>query len=92
MQAYKSKGMKAPRPDNYKMDETAAAKDAPKVKPSMQHKEPAYSKEADMQSKAPEHKKKALPTKDAPPGATPGPNMGKQHECPKGGGVGESEV
>ena len=92
MKAYKHKGMKAPRPGAYKMDETEAAKTAPKVKPAMQHVEPAYSKEEGMQSKAPEHKKKALPTKDAPPGVTPGPNMGKGHDCPKGGGVGESEV
>lgn len=92
MQAYKSKGMKAPRPDAYKLDETAAAKTAPKVKPAMKHAEPAYPKQEDMQSKAPDHKKKALPTKDAPPGVTPGVNMGKSHEMPKGGGVGESEV
>lgn len=92
MQAYKHKGMKAPRPGAYGMDETKAAKDAPKTKPSMQHKEPSYSKEENMQSKAPSTKKKALPTKDAPPGVTPGVNMGKSHEMPKGGGVGESEV
>lgn len=91
MKAYKSKGMKAPRPGSYKLDEDAQA-DAPKTKPSMQHKEPSYKMEAGMQSKAPDHKKKALPTKDAPPGVTPGPNMGKPHGMPKGGGVGESEV
>ena len=92
MQAYKHKGMKAPRPDGYKMDETAAAKDAPKVKPSMQHVEPSHKMEPGVQSKAPDHKKKPLPTKDAPPGVTPGVNLGKSHEMPKGGGVGDSEV
>lgn len=92
MKAYKHKGMKAPRPDGYKMDETAAVKSAPKVKPAMDHKEPSYSKKEDMQSKAPEHKKKALPTKDAPEGVTPGVNMGKDHKLPQGGCVGESEV
>lgn len=92
MKAYKHKGMKAPRPGAYSLDETSAAKEAPKVKPSMQHKEPSMAKEEGMQSKAPEHKKKALPTKDAPPGVTPGVNLGKSHEMPKGGGVGESEV
>jgi hypothetical protein len=91
MKAYKSKGMKAPRPGGYSLGEDAQSK-APKVKPSMQHKEPAMAKEEGMQSKAPEHKKKALPTKDAPPGVTPGVNMGKSHELPKGGCVGESEV
>jgi hypothetical protein len=91
MKAYKSKGMKAPRPGAYKQDEDAQS-DAPKTKPSMQHKEPSMKMEAGMQSMAPDHKKKALPTKDAPLGVTPGVNMGKSHELPKGGGVGESEV
>jgi hypothetical protein len=91
MQAYKSKGMKAPRPGSYGLDESKAAKEAPKVKPSMQHKEPSYSKEEGMQSNAPSTKKKALPTKDAPEGAK-GVNEGKSMELPKSGCPGESEV
>lgn len=76
MSELKHKGMKAPRPGAYKLDESSAAKEAPKTKPSMQHKEPSYSKEEGMQSKAPDHKKKALPTQDAPAGAS-GVNGGK---------------
>lgn len=91
MMAYKSKGMKAPRPAAYSQDTTAAAKDAPKTKPSMQHKEPAYSKEEGMQSKAPTHKKQALPTQDAPPGVK-GVNEGSSVAMPKGGCIGETEV
>ena len=90
MMAYKSKGMKAPRPDSYKLDEDAQS-DAPETKPSMQHKEPAFPQAEGAQSKAPDHKKKALPTKDAPPGAK-GVNEGGEHTLPKSGGVGESEV
>jgi hypothetical protein len=90
MMAYKSKGMKAPRPGSYKQDEDAQS-DAPKTEPSMQHKEPAYSKEEGMQSKAPTTKKKALPTQDAPPGVK-GVNEGTEHTLPKSGGVGETEV
>lgn len=92
MQAYKHKGMKAPRPDKYSVDETAAVKNPPKTKPGMQHIEPSHKMESGLQSKAPDHKKKALPTKDAPPGVTPGVNMGKDHEMPEGGSVGESKV
>lgn len=91
MMAYKTKGMKAPRPDAYKMDTTAAAKDAPKTKPSMQHSEPSHPMKPEMASMAPDHKKKALPTKDAPPGAK-GVNEGTSHTLPKSGCVGESEV
>lgn len=91
MMAYKSKGMKAPRPSGYGQDETKAVKSAPKTKPSMQHKEPPYAKEEGMQSKPPSTKKKALPSQDAPEGAS-SPNGGKPQSLPKGGGVGESEV
>lgn len=73
--AYKSKGMKAPRPDRHPSDPRSVA-EPPKTKPSMHRIEPAYAREEGMQSKPPEHKKKALPSKDAPPGATPGANMG----------------
>jgi hypothetical protein len=90
MSALKHKGMKAPRPGSYKLDEDAQ-KDAPKVKPSMQHKEPAYAKEEGAQSKAPSVKKKALPSQDAPPGVK-GVNAGDAHPMPKGGGKGETEV
>jgi hypothetical protein len=91
MKAYKHKGMKAPRPASYNMDETAAAKSAPKVKPSMQHKEPAHEMKPEMASKAPDHKKKALPLQDAPEGVK-GVNAGSSHSLPKSGKVGESEV
>jgi hypothetical protein len=90
MMAYKSKGMKAPRPGAYKQDEDAQS-DAPKTKPSMQHKEPSHAQPEGAQSKAPDHKKKALPSKDAPPGVK-GVNEGSEHALPKSGGVGESEV
>jgi len=90
MMAYKSKGMKAPRPDGYKQEEGAQSK-APKVKPSMQHSEPSHALGEGAQSKAPDHKKKALPSKDAPEGAK-GVNEGSAHPLPKGGCVGESEV
>lgn len=75
--AYKSKGMKAPRPEaGPKLDQSSP----PKHKPSMQHKEPSgpYSKPDSggkapafgEQSKKPDHKKKALPSKDAPAGVS----------------------
>lgn len=94
--AYKHKGMKAPKADMKapKLDQSAA----PKVKPGMQHKEPAgpYSRPKGgchdgEQSKAPSHKKAALPTQDAPKGVST-PNGGASVSMPKGGGVGETEV
>ncbi len=91
MKAYKHKGMKAPRPGSYSMDESKIVKEAPKTKPSMKHAEPSFPKEEGMQSMAPSHKKKALPTKDAPEGVK-GVNEGSKHELPKGGCIGESEV
>jgi hypothetical protein len=90
MMAYKSKGMKAPRPAAHKQEEGAQSK-APATKPSMQHKEPSHALGEGAQSKAPDHKKKALPTKDAPPGAK-GVNEGSSMELPKSGCPGESEV
>lgn len=90
MMAYKSKGMKAPRPASHKQEEGAQSK-APATKPSMQHVEPAHALGEGAQSKAPSHKKAALPTKDAPPGVK-GVNEGSALEMPKGGGVGESKV
>lgn len=88
MKAYKSKGMKAPRPAaGPAMDQSAA----PKTKPSMQHKEPAHPVMPGDQSMAPSHKKAALPMQDAPPGVS-GVNGGSAMSLPKGGGVGESEV
>ena len=91
MSALKHKGMKAPRPGDYKIDDTLAAKSAPKSKPSMQHKEPSYAKEEGAQSKAPTTKKKPLPTQDAPPGVK-GVNEGEACSLPQGGKVGESKV
>jgi hypothetical protein len=90
MMAYKSKGMKAPRPAAHKQEEGAQSK-APATKPSMQHSEPSHALQEGAQSKAPDHKKKALPTKDAPPGAS-SVNGGQSHTLPKSGCVGESEV
>jgi hypothetical protein len=90
MMAYKSKGMKAPRPAAHKQEEGAQSK-APATKPSMQHAEPSHALGEGAQSKAPDHKKKALPTKDAPPGAS-SVNGGTSMSTPKGGGVGETEV
>jgi len=67
---------------------------APAHKPSMQHLEPAgpfgVPKNGE-QSMAPEHKKKALPLKDAPAGVK-GVNEGASLAMPKGGSVGETEV
>lgn len=91
MRAYKHKGMKAPRPGAYGLDESKAAKEAPKTKPSMQHKEPAHEMKPEMASQAPQHKKAALPSKDAPEGVK-GVNEGKEHQLPKSGLPGESEV
>ncbi len=86
--AYKSKGMKAPRPGaGPEMDQSKA----PKTKPSMQHKEPAHPVMPGDQSKAPEHKKAALPMQDAPPGVA-GVNGGREVALPKAGGLGETEV
>jgi hypothetical protein len=67
---------------------------APMHKPKMVHAEPAgpfqYPKN-DEQSMKLEHKKKALPLKDAPKGVA-GPNGGKSMPMPKSGGLGEGEV
>lgn len=73
--AYKSKGMKAPRPDRHPSDPRSVA-EAPKAQPSMQHIEPAHEMNPDSVRMPPDHKKKALPSKDAPAGASPGANMG----------------
>lgn len=88
--AYKSKGMKAPRPPAH------AAKPgdqsmAPAVKPSMQHREPNHKVEAGDQSMSPSSKKSALPMQDAPPGVA-GVNGGSSVAMPQGGGPGESKV
>ena len=89
--AYKNKGMKAPRPPAYAKPGEDMASDAPKTKPSMQHKEPAHPVKAGDQSMAPSTKKAALPSQDAPPG-TAGVNGGSSMAMPKGGSVGETEV
>jgi hypothetical protein len=85
MAAYKSKGMKNPRPAAYgAMDQSAA----PKSKPSMQHKEPAgpfqYPRN-DEQRMQLDHKKKAMPHKDAPEGVSD-MNGGSEYALPKSGG------
>lgn len=74
--AYQSKGMKAPRPASHSSDPRSIA-EAPKSKPSMQHKEPSHPMDPESVAKAPDHKKKALPTQDAPPGVSSGANMGE---------------
>ena len=91
LEAYKSKGMKAPRPASHgDLDPSKA----PKTKPSMKHSEPAgpfqYPK-ADEQRKTLDHKKKSLPREDAPEGAS-GVNGGSDYALPKSGGRGESKV
>jgi len=87
--AYQHKGMKAPRPDMSapKLDQSSA----PKTSPSMQHKEPSHPIKPGDQSMAPDHKKKSLPSQDAPSGVK-GVNEGSSMSLPKSGGVGESEV
>lgn len=88
--AYKSKGMKAPRPPAH----AAKAGDqsmAPATKPSMQHKEPSHAVKPGDQSMAPAHKKAALPMQDAPPGVS-SVNGGSSMALPQGGGPGESKV
>lgn len=86
--AYKHKGMKlGQKGESHSMDQSAA----PKHKPSMQHKEPSHPIKAGDQSMAPDHKKKGLPTQDAPAGVK-GVNEGSSMSLPKSGGVGESEV
>lgn len=86
--AYKSKGMKAPRPEaGPAMDQSAP----PKHKPSMQHKEPSHPMKPEMASLPPEHKKKALPMQDAPKGAS-SVNGGSPMALPQSGKPGESDV
>ena len=65
MSELKHKGMKAPRPAaGPALDQSSP----PKNKPGMKHNEPSYPKEEGAQSKAPDHKKKGLPSADAPAG------------------------
>jgi len=74
--ALKHKGMKAPRP---KQGMELDASSAPKHRPSMQHKEPTgqfKEPKNGEQSQKLDHKKKALPSKDAPEGVK-GPNGGE---------------
>lgn len=81
--ALKNKGKKAPRPEKAMKPNASMA---PAHRPSMKHDEPAgpYSvPKGGEQSVAPEHKKKALPMKDAPKGVA-GPNGGDSMELPKG--------
>jgi len=91
LSAYKSKGMKAPRPAS--AGEMSPSK-PPKHKPSMRHAEPAgpfqYPKN-DEQRATLDHKKKSLPREDAPEGVA-GVNGGSDCALPKSGGRGESKV
>ena len=88
--AYKHKGMKAPRPESGpKLDPSCAPKHKPKHAKKAESK---WMKPSDgEQSMAPDHKKKGLPSKEAPSG-TSGVNGGSDHKLPKSGGVGHSEV
>lgn len=76
--AYASKGKKAPRPEGYaKLDPSA-----PPSNKGPKHIEPGYEKPSqEMASKAPEHKKKGLPSQDAPPGVK-GVNAGDSIALP----------
>lgn len=94
MKAYKSKGMKAPRPEKSMEAKSEMASMAPKHKPSMKKSKPAgpyKMPKGGEQSMAPSHKKQGLTMECAPKGVA-GVNGGKSHSMPKGGGVGESEV
>lgn len=88
--AYKSKGMKAPRPGaGPALDPSKAPSHKGSPGPGGH---PGYGKVGAAEAKmAPEHKKKSLPSEEAPPGVS-GVNGGKSMSLPKGGCVGESEV
>lgn len=69
--ALKHKGMKAPRPEKGMGVDSEMVKKGPSAKGAMKHVEPKgpYSEpRKGEQSEAPQHKKKALPSKDAPKG------------------------
>lgn len=87
--ALKHKGMKAPRPEKGMGVDSEMVKKGPSAKGAMKHLEPAgpYKEpKAGEQSKSPEHKKKALPSKDAPKGVK-GVNEGaKMWDKPKSSG------
>jgi len=86
--AYKSKGMKAPRPG---AGPALDPSKAPSHKGSV-HKEPVTMEAGEKQaSMAPDTKKKSLPREDAPAGVA-GVNGGSAMAMPKGGCKGESEV
>lgn len=91
MKAYKSKGMKLGSQGESKAAKSGDQSMAPAHKPSMKHKEPAHPVMPGDQSMSPSSKKTALPSQDAPAGAS-SPNGGSSMALPKGGGVGESEV
>jgi len=63
----KHKGMKAPKPDSAQLGDVKAA---PKHKPKMNYKEPAFKLQSDAQSMAPDHKKKSMPHDCAPEGVS----------------------
>lgn len=87
---YKSKGMKAPRPEKGpKMDQSMA----PSHKPSMKKSHPQmYSApKGGEQSMAPSHKKQGLTMEHAPKGVS-SVNSGSDVKLPKSGCPGESEV
>lgn len=92
--AYKSKGMKAPRPEKGMEAKTEMASMAPKHTPKMNHSKPAgpyKMPKGGEQSMAPHHKAKAM-TMDCAPKGVSTVNGGSSMNMPKGGGVGETEV
>jgi len=92
--AYKSKGMKAPRPEKKMEAGEKQASMAPSHRPSHNQAKPQgpfSSPKGGEQSMAPSHKKTALTQECAPKGVST-VNGGSAMSLPKGGGVGESEV
>lgn len=92
--AYKSKGMKAPRPEKGMGVQSEMASMAPKTSPSMKKSKPQgpYSTpKGGEQSMAPSTKKQAM-TMDCAPKGVSSVNGGSAMSLPKGGGVGETEV
>lgn len=89
--AYKSKGMKAPRPESGPaLDPSKAPSNGPKhaSKGDSYNQSPKNGE----QSAAPEHKKKGTPSKEAPSSVSSESNQGGSYSLPKSGGRGESEV
>jgi len=86
--AYKSKGMKAPRPSaGPKMDPS----EAPSHKPKHAAKGQSSKVEAGQQSMAPSNKGNAVPSAEAPAGVS-SLNGGSDYKLPESGKPGSSKV